>query len=67
MYNVSQGVFVDGSIIDAKDFLNEFGAVSSEMASMDNDLKNKIAEAIIESKKHADANIATLVVNGGSF
>lgn len=67
MYQVSQGVFVDGSIIDAKDFLNEFGFVGSEMATMDSDLKNKIAAGIIEAKQHADANITNLVVDGGTF
>lgn len=67
MYQVSQGVFVDGSIIDAKDFLNEFGFVGSEMAAMDSDLKNKIAAGIIEAKQHADDNITNLVVDGGTF
>lgn len=67
MYQVSQGVFVDGSIIDAKDFLNEFGAVASEMASMDSALNTKIATSTAESKDYTDNKINTLAIDGGSF
>lgn len=67
MYKVSQGVFVDGSIIDAKDFLNEFGAVASEMASMDSALSLKISTVEATAKQYTDNKINTLNIDGGSF
>lgn len=67
MYIVSQGVFVDGSIIDAKDFLNEFGAVAAEMATSHSDLKIQIATVSATSKKYTDDSIKTLNIDGGSF
>lgn len=66
-YTVTQGVFVDGSIADAKDFLDEFGKVASELSSMERDHKTAIATALSDAHKHTDDSLSDLVVDGGAY
>lgn len=67
MYKVSQGVFVDGAIADAEDFLNEFGAVATELASMNTELNTKILENASASTKYTDDQLDSIEVDGGTF
>ena len=66
-YIPTPGVFVDGSIVDAADFLNEFGQISSKFSEVDSTIVNSDASTLAAAKAYADTKLAAYSVDGGTF
>ncbi len=66
-YVPTPGVFVDGSIIDASDFLNEFGLVSSKFAEVDNTVVASNTTTLASAKAYTDTQLQAYSVDGGTF
>lgn len=67
IYEVTPGVFVDGSIVDAADFLNEFGAVASSISEVSQRIEKGDKEVAAAQKQYTDDKIANIVIDGGTF
>ena len=67
MYKVSQSVFINGSIIEAKHFIDEFGAVARGITAVETNLNLSIDELQKTSKQYTDKKISTLIIDGGAF
>lgn len=67
IYEVTPGVFVDGSIVDASDFLNEFGAVSSSISEVVQRMDKGDKVVAAEQKQYTDDKIANIIIDGGAF
>lgn len=66
-YTPTQGVFVDGEIIDAADFNTEFALISSGMAQDKSELEAAISQALFDAKAYTDSELDAFVVDGGVF
>lgn len=66
-YEPTQGVIVNGAIIDADDLANEFQAISLFSKEVETKVDNNSQAAIDTSKKYTDAQVAGIIVDGGTF
>lgn len=66
-YTPTQGVFVDGAIIDAADFNTEFALISSGMAQDKDELTQAISDSLNSANQYTDSAIAALNFDGGTF
>lgn len=66
-YTPTQGVFVDGEIIDASDFNTEFALISTGMAQDKSELEDAITQALADAKTYTNQAIDNLIIDGGTF
>lgn len=66
-YVPTPGVFVDGSIIDAADFLNEFGLVASKFSEVDATQVSSATATLAAAKTYTDTKLQSYSVDGGTF
>lgn len=66
-YVPTPDIFVDGTVIDAADFINEFEKIATATKGIQDDLKNgdeNIQTVVIQ---YVDDKIKELTVDGGTF
>lgn len=66
-YNPTQGVIVDGRIIEAADLMNEFTAISVATKENAANATTAAAKAREEAIQHTDDAFAQFNIDGGTF
>lgn len=68
-YNPTQGVIVDGEIIEADDLMNEFNAIAVETNALASQISTQAAQTEQAAKSYTDTTVAAAVatIDGGTF